>query len=238
MHFVAKKFASLNFIRTFAIPFEGNMIGELAEWSNAAVLKTVDLHGSGGSNPSLSAKGRPDDESHPVFVFSEHIMPIETERKFRVTGDFRPYASKSYRICQGYLSSVPERTVRIRVKADKGYITVKGISSDSGMSRYEWEKEILVEDAFDLLKLCEPGIIDKTRYIVEALPEADENGRTHIFEVDEFHGENEGLVIAEIELSSEDDEFVRPEWLGEELTGDKRYYNSYLSSHPYRFWQE
>jgi adenylate cyclase len=157
-------------------------------------------------------------------------MPTETERKFKVKGDFIPYVSRSFRICQGYLSSVPERTVRIRIKADKGYITVKGISSANGMSRYEWEKEIPVEDASDLMRLCEPGIIDKTRHIVEA------DG--HIFEIDEFHGENEGLVIAEIELGSEDEKFVRPQWLGEEVTSDGRYYNSYLSSHPYKSWME
>lgn len=163
-------------------------------------------------------------------------MPTETERKFQVKGDFRPYVRESYRICQGYLSSVPERTVRVRVKGDKGYITVKGLSSENGMSRYEWEKEISSDEALDLLKLCEPGIIDKTRYIVETVSEADRKGTSHVFEVDEFHGENEGLVIAEIELSSEDEDFIRPQWLGEEVTGDKRYYNSYLSSHPYKYW--
>ena len=166
----------------------------------------------------------------------QNPMPTETERKFQVTGDFMPYVTKSYRICQGYLSSVPERTVRVRIKADKGYITVKGIGSDSGMSRYEWEKEIPVEDASDLLKLCGPGIIDKTRHIVPAVSGEDRYGCSHTFEVDEFHGENEGLIIAEIELSTEDEEFVRPQWLGEELTGDTRYYNSYLSSHPYKSW--
>lgn len=163
-------------------------------------------------------------------------MPTEIERKFKVTGDFRPYVTRSCRICQGYLCSVPERTVRVRIKGDKGYITVKGLSSDSGMSRYEWEKEIPAEEAHDLMKLCEPGIIDKTRHIVEATSEADRKGSSRIFEVDEFHGENEGLVIAEIELSSEDEEFVRPQWLGEEVTSDPRYYNSYLSAHPYRSW--
>lgn len=159
-------------------------------------------------------------------------MSVEIERKFKVTGDFRPYVSRSYRICQGYLNSAPERTVRVRIKGDRGYITVKGISSESGTSRYEWEKEIPVGEAADLLRICEQGIIDKTRHIVEV----DGPDGKNIFEIDEFHGDNEGLVIAEIELSHEDEDYVRPQWLGEEVTGDKRYYNSYLVFHPYRSW--
>ena len=155
-------------------------------------------------------------------------MALEIERKFLVSGDFRSAATKATHITQGYLSSVPERTVRVRVKGDKGYITVKGIGSDSGASRFEWEKEIPVEDVRELLKICEPGVIDKTRYLVPA-------GR-HTFEVDEFYGDNEGLVVAEVELSSEDEEFVRPEWLGEEVTGDARYYNSMLMKKPYKTW--
>ena len=159
-------------------------------------------------------------------------MPTEIERKFKVTGDFRPYVTRSCRICQGYLNSSPERTVRIRMKGDRGYITVKGLSSGNGMSRYEWEKEIPVEDAMDLLRLCEKGMIDKTRHIVEVT----EGNIANIFEIDEFHGDNEGLVIAEIELASEEEEFLRPQWLGEEVTSDSRYYNSYLSAHPYTLW--
>jgi adenylate cyclase len=159
-------------------------------------------------------------------------MSVEIERKFKVTGDFRPYVSRSYRICQGYLNSAPERTVRVRIKGDRGYITVKGISSESGTSRYEWEKEIPVGEAADLLRICEQGIIDKTRHIVEV----DGPDGKNVFEIDEFHGDNEGLVIAEIELSHEDEDFVRPQWLGEEVTGNKRYYNSYLVSHPYMSW--
>lgn len=157
---------------------------------------------------------------------------MEIERKFKVTGDFRPDVCRSYRICQGYLNSAPERTVRVRIKGDRGYITVKGISSESGTSRYEWEKEIPAGEAADLLCICEQGIIDKTRHIVEV----DGPGGTNVFEIDEFHGDNEGLVIAEIELSHEDEDYVRPQWLGEEVTGDKRYYNSYLSCHPYIQW--
>lgn len=159
-------------------------------------------------------------------------MPTEIERKFKVTGDFHPYVTRSCRICQGYLNSAPERTVRIRIKGDRGYITVKGLSSGNGMSRYEWEKEIPVEDAIELLRLCEKGMIDKTRHIVEVT----DSNITSIFEIDEFHGDNEGLVIAEIELASEEEEFLRPQWLGEEVTSDPRYYNSYLSAHPYTLW--
>ena len=155
-------------------------------------------------------------------------MAQEIERKFLVSGDFKSEAVKATRITQGYLSSVPERTVRVRIKGDKGYMTVKGIGSDSGASRFEWEKEIPVEDVRELLKICEPGVIDKTRYLVPA-------GK-HTFEVDEFYGDNEGLVVAEVELSSEDEEFVRPEWLGEEVTGDARYYNSMLMKKPYKTW--
>ena len=155
-------------------------------------------------------------------------MAQEIERKFLVSGDFKSEAVKATRITQGYLSSVPERTVRVRIKGDKGYMTVKGIGSDSGASRFEWEKEIPVEDVRELLKICEPGVIDKTRYLVPA-------GK-HTFEVDEFYGDNEGLVVAEVELGSEDEEFVRPGWLGEEVTGDPRYYNSMLMKKPYKTW--
>ena len=155
-------------------------------------------------------------------------MAQEIERKFLVRGDFKSEVTKATRITQGYLSSVPERTVRVRIKGDKGYMTVKGIGSDSGASRFEWEKEIPVEDVHELLKICEPGVIDKTRYLVPA-------GK-HTFEVDEFYGDNEGLVVAEVELGSEDEEFVRPGWLGEEVTGDPRYYNSMLMKKPYKTW--
>jgi len=157
-------------------------------------------------------------------------MGKEIERKFLVKGEYKASASGAVRIVQGYLSSVPERTVRVRVKGDRGFITVKGIGSRSGLSRFEWEKEIPVEDAEGLLELCEAGVIDKTRHIVEY--------GEHLFEVDEFHGENEGLTVAEIELSSEDEEFGRPRWLGEEVTGDARYYNSYISMHPYSTWKK
>ena len=156
-------------------------------------------------------------------------MPQEIERKFLVRGDFKAYAYQSFRIVQGYLSSVPERTVRIRVKGEQGYLTVKGKSDVHGVTRYEWEKEIPCDEARELLALCEPGIIDKVRYWVQA-------GK-HVFEVDEFYGENEGLVVAEIELSCEDEPFDRPEWLGQEVTGDIRYYNAHLTRSPYKVWK-
>jgi adenylate cyclase len=155
-------------------------------------------------------------------------MSQEIERKFLVKGDFKPFVSKQTRIVQGYLSSVPERTVRVRVKGDKGFLTVKGIGSESGASRYEWEKEIPVEEAQELMKICEPGVIDKIRYLVKV--------GNHTFEVDEFFGENQGLIMAEVELSSEDEAFEKPEWLGQEVTGYTKYYNSMLMKNPYRRW--
>lgn len=155
-------------------------------------------------------------------------MAQEIERKFLVTGEFKLFAKDAVRIRQGYLSSVPERTVRVRAKGEKGYITIKGLAADGGLSRFEWEKEITLEDVKELLSLCERGVIDKIRYFVEV--------GGHTFEVDEFYGENEGLVIAEIELSSEDEIFERPEWLGREVTGDTRYYNSMLMKCPYKDW--
>ena len=156
-------------------------------------------------------------------------MAQEIERKFLVKSeDFKREASKETRIIQGYLSSVPERTVRGRVKGEKGYITVKGVGSESGASRFEWEMEIPVKDVEDLLKICEPGVIDKTRYEIKA-------GK-HTFEVDEFYGDNNGLVVAEIELESESEVFAKPDWLGEEVTGDARYYNSMLMKNPYTKW--
>jgi adenylate cyclase len=155
-------------------------------------------------------------------------MGKEVERKFLVTGDYKSLSSKHTRIVQGYLSSIPERTVRVRIKGDKGYITIKGIGNASGASRYEWEKEIPVPEVEELLKICEPGVIDKTRYLVKAGP--------HTFEVDEFYGENQGLVLAEVELASEGEAFEKPSWLGQEVTGDTKYYNSMLMKHPYTKW--
>ncbi len=153
---------------------------------------------------------------------------MEIERKFLVTGEYKSLASKSYRIAQGYLSSSPGRTVRIRTKGDKGYITIKGKSNESGLSRYEWEKEIPHNEAQELLALCDPGIINKTRY--EIIFE------NQTYEVDEFYGKNEGLTIAELELESETTSFSKPAWLGDEVTGDKRYYNVQLSIKPFKHW--
>lgn len=150
-------------------------------------------------------------------------MAQEIERKFLVTGEFKQYAREALRIKQGYLSSNPGCTVRVRTKGDKGFITIKGQSDPSGLSRYEWEKEITVEEVQELLKLCKT-VIDKTRWLVDA-------GK-HTFEVDEFHGDNEGLLLAEVELSSVDETFEKPEWLGEEVTGNCRFYNSYIARHP------
>ena len=154
---------------------------------------------------------------------------IEIERKFLVRSDaFKKEAFAQNRIAQGYLSSVPERTVRVRIKGDKGFLTIKGASNETGLSRFEWEKEIPVDEATALLKLCEKGIIDKTRFEVKI--------GNHIFEVDEFYGENEGLIIAEVELKSETETFEKPVWLGKEVTNDIRYYNSYLSKNPFTNW--
>jgi len=155
-------------------------------------------------------------------------MANEIERKFLVKGEYKNLAIKETRIVQGYLSSVPERTVRVRIKGDKGFITIKGIGNASGASRYEWEKEIPAIEVEELLKICEPGVIDKTRYLVKS--------GNHTFEVDEFYGENNGLVVAEIELSSEDESFDKPDWLGEEVTGDTRYFNSMLMKNPFTKW--
>lgn len=156
-------------------------------------------------------------------------MPQEIERKFLVKSEaYKAEACKETRIIQGYLLSIPERIVRVRIQGNRGFITIKGKSSDSGASRYEWEKEISVTEAEELLQLCEPGMINKTRYEVKA-------GRFK-FEVDEFYGENQGLVVAEIELSDENDAFEKPAWLGEEVTGERKYYNAMLIKKPFTQW--
>ena len=152
-------------------------------------------------------------------------MAKEIERKFLVSGEFIQDSPESYRIMQGYICSDPDRTVRVRVRGDKGFLTIKGRGSEDGLSRYEWEKEIPVTEAAELMALCGSGVIDKTRYLVPF-------GK-HTYEVDVFHGANEGLVLAEIELSDEQEAFEMPSWLGEEVTGDVRYYNSMLSLHPF-----
>lgn len=158
-------------------------------------------------------------------------MALEIEKKFLVSGDFKADSFKAARLTQGYLNSEPGRTVRVRISDAKGYITVKGRGNDSGAVHFEWEKEIPVEEARQLLTLAEPGIIDKTRYLVR------NTDGVHTWEVDEFYGDNEGLTVAEIELSDENEPFDRPGWLGEEVTGDPRYYNSMLTKNPYKLWK-
>ena len=154
---------------------------------------------------------------------------IEIERKFLVTSDaFKTSAHVKHPIAQGYLNSDPERTVRIRIMGESGFLTIKGKGNESGMTRFEWETEISLMEAKPLLALCEKGVIHKMRYEIKV-------GK-HTFEVDDFSGDNEGLMIAEIELTSEDEKFVKPDWLGKEVTNDMRYYNAHLSQHPYRSW--
>ena len=155
-------------------------------------------------------------------------MAQEIERKFLVIGVFKSQAFEQSRIIQGYISSARGRTVRVRIRNGRGYLTIKGASNESGTSRYEWEKELSLHEAEELMKLCEPGVIDKTRYLVRS--------GEHIFEVDEFYGENEGLIVAEVELNAEDEAFVKPSFIGQEVTGDVRYYNSQLMKKPYTTW--
>ena len=156
-------------------------------------------------------------------------MATEIERKFLVAGEFKTLVYGSSHIVQGYISRTAEHTVRVRIRDDKAYLTIKGPSRDGGLSRFEWEMEIPVDEAHELLPLCRDGLIDKTRYLVRE--------GTHVFEVDEFHGDNEGLVIAEVELGAPDEPFIRPSWLGSEVTGDRRYYNASLVTRPYKTWK-
>lgn len=156
-------------------------------------------------------------------------MAQEIERKFLVKDDsYKQEAYEASRIAQGYICSGRGRTVRVRIRDEKGYLTIKGPAGANGLARYEWEKEIPLDEARELMKLCEPGMIDKTRYLVRS-------GK-HVFEVDEFYGENEGLVIAEVELQAEDENYVKPAFVGEEVTGDVKYYNSFLMKNPYSRW--
>ncbi|MDQ7960805.1 CYTH domain-containing protein [Flavobacterium lindanitolerans] len=155
---------------------------------------------------------------------------LEIERKFLVNSDqFKTLAFAKNHIAQGYLNSHPERTVRIRIKGESGFLTIKGKGNESGVSRFEWETEIPLVEARHLIQLCEKGVIDKIRYEVRS--------GNHVFEVDEFFGDNEGLVIAEVELKSEDETFEKPDWLGSEVTNDERYYNAFLSQYPYKTWK-
>jgi len=157
-------------------------------------------------------------------------MSIEIERKFLVSSDaFKQDAFQKNYIKQGFLNSTKERVVRVRLKDDTGFLTIKGKSNETGISRFEWEKEISKEDALDLFKLCEEGIIEKYRFLVKT--------DKHTYEIDEFLGDNRGLIIAEIELSSENESFYKPEWLDKEVTGITKYYNSNLSKYSFKNWE-
>lgn len=155
---------------------------------------------------------------------------VEIERKFLVVGEFKDKAYACSHIEQGYISSGNGRTVRVRIRDDKGFLTIKGPSDEAGLARFEWEKEIPVDEARQLMNICMPGRIIKDRYLVH-------NGK-HTIEVDEFFGENQGLVMAEIELEGEDEEYLRPDFLGKEVTGDRKYYNSHLMRAPYTLWPQ
>lgn len=155
-------------------------------------------------------------------------MALEIERKFLVTGEFKSLASSHSRIIQGYISSQKGRTVRVRLRDKQGFLTIKGPSFNGGLSRYEFEKEITFDEALSLLRLCEPGVINKVRWLVPV--------GNHTFEVDEFFDDNEGLIMAEVELTDENETFERPDFLGEEVTGDRRYYNSCLRQNPFKEW--
>ena len=154
---------------------------------------------------------------------------LEIERKFLVTSDaFKQQAFAKNHIAQGYLNSNPERTVRIRIKGESGFLTIKGKGNETGTTRLEWETELSLMEAKPLLSICEPGTIDKIRYEIKS-------GK-HVIEVDEFFGENEGLIVAEIELKDENESYEKPDWLGKEVTNDERYYNAYLSKNPFKKW--
>ena len=157
-------------------------------------------------------------------------MPLEIERKFLVVGDYKSLSASHSRIMQGYICSGRGRTVRVRLRDDKGYLTIKGPSLNGGLSRYEFEKEITKDEALSLMRLCEPGIIDKTRWLVPV--------GSHTYEVDEFYGDNQGLVVAEVELGSEHEDYERAPFVGREVTGDRKYYNSSLRTYPYKDWTE
>ena len=158
-------------------------------------------------------------------------MHFEIERKFLVVGEFKNRAYNHTHIQQGYIASGNGRTVRVRIRDDKGYLTIKGPSGKEGLSRYEFEREIPLQDAQDLMQICEPGIIDKNRYLVKS-PDG-----IHTWEVDEFHGDNDGLIMAEIELGAEDEAFQKPDFIGREVTGDRRFYNSHMRKNPFKLWR-
>lgn len=156
---------------------------------------------------------------------------LEIERKFLVKkgGAFKTAAFSFSHIQQGYMRT-EGATVRVRIRDDKAYLTIKSKSDDGGLSRYEFEKEITLDEASHLMKLCRGGVIDKHRYLVRS-------GK-HVFEVDEFHGDNDGLVMAEVELASPDEPFVKPDFIGPEVTGDPHFYNSHMLISPYSTWKQ
>ncbi len=155
---------------------------------------------------------------------------MEIERKFLVRGEsYRELADSSSHIRQGYICSGHGRTVRVRIRDQRGFLTIKGPSDDGGLSRYEFEKEITLEEARQLMDICETGVIDKRRYLVKS--------GQHTFEVDEFYGDNAGLVMAEVELQSEDEPFEKPDFIGQEVTGDRRFYNSHMRKMPFFLWK-
>ena len=152
------------------------------------------------------------------------MQNTEIERKFLVISDaFLPQAVTQYEIMQGYLSKEPGKTIRVRIRDDRAFLTIKSSLLREGIAKFEWEKEIEVADAQEMLKICLPGAISKTRYII---PAPDYKGEKRCWEVDVFHGHKEGLILAELELGSEDEPFDRPEWLGDEVTGLPQYYNA------------
>lgn len=155
---------------------------------------------------------------------------LEIERKFLVRkgGSYKRAAFSSSHIRQGYIPA-EGATVRVRVRDDHAFLTIKGRSVNGGMTRYEFEKEITLDEATHLLALCKGGVVDKHRYLVRS--------GAHVFEVDEFHGDNDGLVMAEVELASEGEAYEKPDFIGPEVTGDHHFYNSNLLTHPYREWQ-
>ncbi|MBO4905686.1 MAG: CYTH domain-containing protein [Bacteroidaceae bacterium] len=157
-------------------------------------------------------------------------MAQEIERKFLVKdSSYKQLAYNHTHIAQGYIASGNGRTVRIRIRDDRAYLTIKGPSADGGLSRYEFETEVAVADARDLMQICQPGIVQKTRWLVRC-------NDGHVFEVDEFEGDNEGLVMAEVELGSADEAYEKPDFIGREVTGDHRFYNSHLRSNPFKLW--
>jgi len=194
---------------------------------------------SGIARRALGIEKRVDNGSAERFFSSQRLFlqigwkdktMQEIERKFLVTdSSYRTQAESSSRIRQGYICSARGRTVRVRIRDEKGYLTIKGPSDEAGLSRYEWERELPLNEAEELFRLCEPGMIDKVRYLVPC--------GNHVFEVDEFHGENEGLVVAEVELQDVSEPFETPSFLGEEVTGQVKYYNSFLMKEPYSRWK-